>query len=134
MYYSKDYLLTLNRILKTKCRPLLGLKSFFTYYSYFSVVHLCPFSVTSCVGTPDFVWREESPNSDHKTRVLSLKTGEEKRENLVDLIKWIHEREDTLSDGFDVEFAGNTYTFIPSYKTRQDKKACRQMTGQGAVF
>ena len=95
-------------------------------------MHFCLHSVKSCVGTPDFVWREQTPNSDHKTRVLSLVTGEEKRENLKDLIKWIHEQDDALSEGFEIEFKGQEYTFIPNYKTRQDKKACRQMTGQGA--
>ena len=50
------------------------------------------------------------------------------------LIKLIHEREDTLKEGFDVDFEGESYSFIPEFKTRMDKKAARQMTGQGAVF
>ena len=57
--------------------------------------------------------------------------GEEKRSNLEDLIHSVHEQQDKLKDGFDVDFEGETYSFIPEFKTRMDKKAARQMTGQG---
>ena len=88
-------------------------------------------SMESLPGTPEYTWTEQKPNSDRVTRVLAVVMAEESEVVVKNTVIWLSKQQESLSDGFNVEFDGMEYTFFPSFKERHDKKMDRLLTGVG---
>ena len=82
------------------------------------------------MGTPDYEWREDKPNSDKNTRVLGVIMANEGEDVLQKALLWLQKQQEAFKDdGISVVFDNEEYIFLPQYIDRNDKKMDRLLTG-----
>ena len=75
-------------------------------------------SVASAPGFPEYEWRELKPCSDKVTRVLAVLMAEEKTAILTKMVLWLQEQQNSLGEGFTVNYKGEDYMFFPTFVDR----------------
>ena len=56
--------------------------------------------------------------------------AEEKEEVVIKAILWLQEQQESLKEGFTVQYKENEFNFFPTYIERNDKKMDRLLTGR----
>ena len=56
--------------------------------------------------------------------------ADEKEEVVIKAILWLQDQQESLKDGFRVEFREEEFIFYPTYIERNDKKMDRLLTGE----
>ena len=89
-------------------------------------------------GTEEFQWEEPTPDSEYCTRVVGecllgimvsyggfpgLLMAEERAENILGFLLHLQQQSIDLEEGFQVEYGGEEYDFLPKFKDRSVKSS-----------